>query len=103
MPSAFDELNGHKFEIADTTPNAVKRLNDADELLKEYNEENDEPYLFDAEFRGKYLKAVAEVVMEFEDDNFNPDQEFYEDGDLEVSTIQDARSAFLGRAGMIGM
>lgn len=103
MPSAYNELNGHKFEVADTTPNAVMRLKDADQLREEYEEDSDSHYLFDEEFRGKYLKAVADVVMDFVDEDFNPDEEFFQDGDLEVSTIQDARSAFLGRVDMIGM
>lgn len=103
MASDYNKLNGHEFEVADTTPNAMMRLNDADELLKEYQEENDTHYLFDKEFRGEYLKAVADVVMDFVEEDFTPDKDFYKDGDLEVSKIQDARSAFLGRGGMISM
>jgi len=95
-------INGRAFAVANTTPNRLKQLDDADEMLRKYNDNHDTNYLFDPEFRGKYLKAVADVVMEFENGK-SPNAEYFSDGDLEVSTIQDARTAFLGRGGMIVM
>jgi len=96
-------INGHDYSLNATSPNRLKELDRVDEMLRDYNKENPEDfYLFDESFRGKYLKALADVLISWEDD-FNPTKDFFSDGDFEVSELQTARRSFLANAGMIAM
>lgn len=102
QPRLEGQIKNQNYKIKQTTPNRLNALDDADELLREYNKSHDEHYLFDEEFRGKYLKAISDVVIDWEDEKFAPDAEWFADGDLEISEIQYARSAFLVRGGLTG-
>jgi len=97
------KINGHEYSLNATSPNRLKELDEVDNMLREYNKENpDQFYLFDEDFRGKYLKSLADVLIEWEDD-FNPTKDFFSDGEFEVSEMQQARRSFLANAGMIAM
>lgn len=94
------KLNGKKYSLKTTTPNALVKLDEASDMLKEFNETSKKNYLFDEEFRGKFLKRIAEITMDFEDGM--PSEEFFRDGELDIGEIQNARLNFLANGGMIG-
>lgn len=97
------EINGHEYSLNATSPNRLQELDRVDQMLRDFNEENPEDfYLFDEDFRAKYFKHLADVLITWED-GFNPTKEFYGDGDFEVSELQSARRSFLANAGMIAM
>jgi len=80
------EINGREFDVKEATIEISKQVDDANQMLQEWQEENDELYLYDDEFRGKYFKQLAEAMLVPKDGDM-PDKEFWEDPKLQYGRL----------------